>query len=122
VELVVWNAARRLAVLVSGALALLGAAVAYDRRLGVLSGATAGLALALLLVALVPLLRASQFLRTMTVPPKTPAPSMVYRANPTAGDTDERDRVERSATHQSAVAFLLLALAGSLAVVAAAAR
>ena len=121
-ELVVWNAARRLAVLVFGALTLLGAAVVYDRRLGLLPGALGGLALALLLISLVPLLRASQFLRAMSLPPKAPPAALVYRANPVGRSLEAVDRAERAVTHQAAVAFLLLALAGALAVVAAAAR
>ena len=118
-ELVVWNAARRLAVLVGCALALVAIPFVRDARIGLLPAASGGLALALLGIALLPLVRASRLLREVRRPPKTPRTAMVYRAS--AADED-RDPEERSATHQAAMALMLLALAGALTVVAAAAR
>ena len=119
VELVVWNAARRLAVLVVCALVLVSVPFVRDARIGLLPAASGGLALALLGVALLPLVRASRLLREARRPPKTPPAAMVYRASATEED---RDPEERSATHQAAMALMLLALAGALTVVAAAAR
>ena len=119
VELVVWNAARRLAVLVVCALALVAVPFVRDARIGVLPAASGGLALTLLVLALLPLTRASRLLRQARRPPKLPPAALVYRAS--AGEED-RDPEERSATHQAAVALMLLAVAGALTVVAAAAR
>jgi len=119
VELVVWNAARRLAILVVCALALVAVPFVRDARIGLLPAASGGLALLLLGVALLPLYRASQLLREAHRPPKAPAAAMVYRAS---AAEEDRDPEERSATHQAAVALMLLALAGALTVVAAAAR
>ena len=119
VELVVWNAARRLAVLVGCALVLVSVPFVRDPRIGVLPAASGGLALVLLGVALLPLLRASRLLREARRPPKPPPAAMVYRVRSTEED---RDPEERSATHQAAVALMLLAMAGALTVVAAAAR
>jgi hypothetical protein len=119
VELVVWNAARRLAVLVVCALALVSVPFVRDARISLLSAASWGLALVLLGVALLPLMRASRHLREARRPPKTPPTAMVYR---TSSTEEDRDPEERSATHQAAVALMLLALAGALTVVAAAAR
>lgn len=118
-ELVVWNAARRLAVLVACALALVAVPFVRDARIGLLPAFSGGLALALLAVAVLPLLRASRLLRVAHRPPKTPPAAMVYRAN---SAEEDRDPAERSATHQAALALMLLALAGALTVVAAAAR
>lgn len=118
-ELVVWNAARRLAVLVTCALALVAVPFVRDARIGLLPAFSGGLALALLVVAILPLLRASRLLRVAHRPPKIPPAAMVYRANSVEED---RDPAERSATHQAALALMLLALAGALTVVAAAAR
>jgi hypothetical protein len=119
VEVVVWNAARRLAALVMGALSVLAIAGVSDERIRPLSAATGGLALALLLVSLLPLARASRSLRAMNRLPEQPPVRRVYRENPSYEDCE---LAEREATRQAAVAFLLLALAGGLAVVAAAAR
>jgi hypothetical protein len=119
VELVVWNAARRLAVLVLGALILASVPFVRDARIGLLPAASGGLAMALLVVALLPLTRASRLLREAHRPPKPPPAALVYRAS--AGEED-RDPEERSATHQAAVALMLLALAGAFTIVAAAAR
>jgi hypothetical protein len=119
VELVVWNAARRLAVLVVCALALVSVPFVRDARIGVLPAASGGVALVLLGLALLPLVRASRLLRAARRPPTTPPPAMVYRASSAAED---RDPEERLATHQAAVALMLLALAGALTIVAAAAR
>ena len=118
-ELVVWNAARRLAVLVVCALVLVSVPFVRDARIGLLPAASGGLALLLLGVALLPLVRASRLLREAQRPPKTPPAAMVYRASSTEED---RDPEERLATHQAAVALMLLAMAGALTVVAAAAR
>jgi hypothetical protein len=118
-DVVIWNAARRLAALVMGALAILAITGMYDERIRPLSAATAGLALTLLVVSLVPLFRASRSRRGMNSPVRQPPAARVYRENPSQED---RERAERAATHHGAVAFLLLALAGSLAVVAVAAR
>lgn len=118
-DLVVWNAARRLAVLVVCALILVSVPFVRDARISVLPAASGGLALVLLGVALLPLVRASRLLRDVHRAPQAPPAAMVYRAS--AGEED-RDPAERSATHQAAMALMLLALAGALTVVAAAAR
>jgi hypothetical protein len=119
VELVVWNAARRLAVLVVAALAMVAVPFVRDARIGPLPAACGGLALALFVVALLPLARATRLLRDVRQPPRRPPAALVYRASPTEED---HDPAERAATHQAAIAFLLLALAASLTVVTAAAR
>jgi hypothetical protein len=119
VELVVWNAARRLAVLVMGALVLVAVAFVRDGRIRGLPAVTGALAVGLFVVALRPLLRASRHLRDARRPPERPAAAMAYRAG---ASVEDRDPVERSATHEAATALMLLALAGALTVVAAAAR
>lgn len=118
-ELLVWNAARKLAWLVLGALAIVSVPFAMDTRIGVLPAASGGIAVALLLVSLVPLRRAACLLRRLHAAPKLVPAAAVYRASARSIDLEPE---EREATHQSAVALLLLALAAALVVVAAAAR
>jgi hypothetical protein len=119
VELVVWNAARRLAILVVGALLCVAVPFVVDARIGTLPAAAGGLAVALLVAAVVPLVRARRMLHVAAQPPDAPPASEAYRASAKAEDLDP---VERAATHHAAIAFLLLALAGSLVIVAAASR
>ncbi|HEY3820589.1 MAG TPA: hypothetical protein VGL81_25660 [Polyangiaceae bacterium] len=118
-ELVVWNAARRLAVFVVCALALVAVPFVRDARIGLLPAISGGLAMGLVLVALLRLGRASRLLREAQRPPKPTPAAMVYRSG--LGPED-RDPVERAATHQAALSLMLLAFAGALTVVAAAAR
>jgi hypothetical protein len=119
VELVVWSAARRLAILVAGALVLASIPFVRDARIGPLPAATGGLATVLLLAALLPLARATRLLRQVNSPTKAPPAAMVYR---TMTADEDRGPAEGAATRQAAVAFLLLALAAALTIVAAAAR
>jgi hypothetical protein len=119
VELVVWNAARRLAWLVIGSMVCVAVPFVHDARIGTLPAAVGGLALALLAASVFPLLRARRMLVAAARPPGVPRASQAYRANAKA---DDMDPVERAATHHAAIALILLAVAGSLVVVAAAAR
>jgi hypothetical protein len=118
-ELVVWNAARRLAWLVIGSLVCVAVPFVHDSRIGPVPAAAGGLALALLAASVFPLLRARRMLVVAARPDDVPPASQAYRANPKG---DDRDPVERAATHHAAIALILLAVAGSLVVVAAAAR
>ncbi len=118
-ELVVWNAARRLALIVAGAMLLVAVPFVRDARVGPLPGVAGAVAFALLALSLVPLVRARRLLRLAAQPPAPPAASRTYRASAKAEDLDP---VERAATHHAAIALVLLAFAGSLVVVAAAAR
>jgi hypothetical protein len=119
VEWLVWSAARRLAWLVLGALLIVSVPFVAQARIGLLSAATGGLAVALLASSLLPLLRAGRMLRHLHAPPKVGRAHEVYRANARAEDPDPE---EREATHQSAVALLLLALSAALTIVTAASR
>jgi hypothetical protein len=119
VELVVWAAARRLALIVAAALSCVAVPFVHDARIGPLPAVTGGLAVALLAASLLPLRSAGRMIREAARPAPVPVAAEVYRASAKAEDSDG---VERAATHHAAVAFLLLAAAGSLLVVAAAAR
>jgi hypothetical protein len=119
VELVIWSAARRLAVLVAGALLLASVPFVRDAHIGALPAVTGGLAMALLAAALLPLARATRLLRRGSPPAKAPPVAMVYR---TVATDDDDGLVEGAAARPAAVAFLLLALAAALTIVAAAAR
>ncbi len=118
-ERMLWSAARRLAFLVVGSLLLVAVPFALDARVGPLPAVCGALALALLGAAVLPLLRAGRGVHELDAGPKIPLVADVYRTPASAPDTDATERV---AAHHAAVAFLLLALAGSLVVVAAAAR
>jgi hypothetical protein len=119
VEVAVWNAARRLLILVLAALTGLAVTAVCDGRVRPVTATAGGLALAFVCASFVPLLRASRSLRAMQGAIEQPSAARVYRANPSDVDCE---RAERDAIHHAAVAFVLLALAGSLSVVAAAAR
>src|SRR5262249_14801813 len=116
---VLWNAARRLALLVVASLGLVATPFVRDARIGILPAAAAGIALALLAVAVVPMARARRFLRKTAEPPPAAAAADVYRTS--ARDLDH-EAEESGATRDAAIAFLLLAVSGALTVVAAAAR
>jgi hypothetical protein len=120
VELVIRSAARRLAILVAGALVLASVPFVRDAHIGALPAAMGGLAIALLAAALLPLARATRLLRQPSHPAKPPPAAMVYRT--VATDEDDSDPAAGAATRPAAVAFLLLALAAALTIVAAAAR
>lgn len=119
VELVVWAAARRLALIVLAALSCIAIPFVQDARIGTLPAVVGGLGVALLVASLPLLARARREIREAGQPAPVPVAAEVYRASAKAPDSDG---VERAATHHAAVAFLLLAAAGSLLVVAAAAR
>ncbi len=110
-----WSAARRLAMLVAGSLALVAVPFVRGARVGALAAVAGGIAVALLATALVPLLRARRILRTET----GRAPGGVYRAS---ARTPDRDPLERAAVRHAATALRLVAVAGALTVVAAASR
>jgi len=116
---VVWSAARRLAVLVSVALASVAIPFVADARIRTLPALAGGLALALFVASLAPLRRAGQMIRASERPGDLPPAGLAYRASARAPDHDPD---ERAATHHAANAFLLLAVAGALVVVAAASR
>lgn len=118
-EHVLWSAARRLLVLVVLASAFVAVPFAIDGRMRTLPAISGAFALALLGAALIPLLRARRFLRQVDTPEPPPAAAMAYRASarPVA-DEATANRAARAA----AIAFLLLCVAASLAIVAAAAR
>lgn len=116
----IWSAARRLAVLVAGALVLASVPFVRDAHIGALPAVTGGLAIALLAAALLPLARATRLLRQVSPPAKVPPAAMVYRT--VATDEDDGGLAEGAAARPAAMAFLLLALAAALTIVAAAAR
>jgi hypothetical protein len=119
-HLVLWNAARRLAFLVVGSLGLVAAPFVVDARVGAVPAVTATVAVALLVIALFPIVRARRFVRRAAEPaPATPA-AAVYRTSARVGVDHEAD--ESGAAREAAIAFLLLAVSGALVVVAAAAR
>lgn len=114
-----WSAARRLAWLVAGTLALVAIPFVLDARIGVLPAASGGLAITLLAVALLPLLHARQILRACAAPAKVPAAVDVYR---TSALPTDHEPAQARATRDAALALLLLSVAGALTIVAAAAR
>jgi hypothetical protein len=111
--------ARRLAILVASALALVAVPFVVDAHMRTLPAACGAMALGLLLGALTPLRQAQRLVRETEAPPPVPPAGMVYRANPRATDMEA---TENQATRQAVMALLLLSLAGTLTVVAAAAR
>lgn len=118
-EHVLWSAARRLLVLVVVASAFVALPFALDGRVRPLPAVCGALALALLASALIPMLRARRFLRQADAPEPPPAAAMVYRTSArTVVDESTANRAARAA----AIAFLLLCLAASLTIVAAAGR
>jgi hypothetical protein len=118
-HLVLWNAARRLALLVVGSLGLVATPFVCDARIGALPAVAAAVALALLGIAVIPMARARRFLRK-TVEPSAPAPTAeVYR---TSARSVDHEAEESDATREAAIAFLLLAVSGAFTIVAAAAR
>jgi len=117
VEELIWSAAKRLAVLVAGSLALVAVAFSLDRHVRPFAGASAGLALACVAMSLVALAQARRLQRVETLPEPL-APSSIYRTNASAPQEVDLTRATRSA----AIAFVLLSLAGAMTIVAAAAR
>lgn len=118
-EHVLWSAARRLLVLVIVASASVAVAFARDGRMRTLPAVAGAFALALLGAALIPLLRARRFLRQVDTPEPPPDVAMAYR---TSARTVADDSTANRAARAAAIAFLLLCLAVSLTIVAAAAR
>jgi hypothetical protein len=115
-----WNAARRLAWLVAVSLGLVATPFVADARIGALPAAAAGIAVALLAIAAIPMLRARRFLRRAgEVSPVAP-PGEVYRTSARQSADAEPD--ESGATREAVIAFLLLSMAGALTIVAAASR
>lgn len=118
-EHVLWSAARRLLLLVVVASASVAVPFALDGRMRTLPAVMGAFALALLGAALIPMLRARRFLLQAETPEPQPSASMAYRTNARAiEDVAAANRAARAA----AIAFLLLCLAASLTIVAAAAR
>ncbi|HEX8794662.1 MAG TPA: hypothetical protein VF765_27135 [Polyangiaceae bacterium] len=118
-EHVLWSAARRLLVLVVIASASVAVPFALDGRMRTLPAVMGAFALALLGAALIPMLRARRFLRQADTPEPPPSAAMAYRTSArTIADESTANRAARAA----AIAFLLLCLAASLTIVAAAAR
>ena len=111
--------ARRLAILVAAALLIVAVPFVVDGRVRTLPAACAAMALGLLLGALTPLGQALRLLRLAEQRSPAPSASTAYRAGTREADTEP---TESLAIRQAAVALLLLSLAGSLTVVAAAAR
>jgi hypothetical protein len=116
VDLLVWSAARRLTLLVAGSLTIVLAVFARGAHVGTLAGIAGASAVALLGSALLPLVRARRILHEDG--PPTPETG-VYRASARIPD---RDPLERAAIRHAAIALMLVAVAGALTVVAAAAR
>jgi hypothetical protein len=116
VDLLVWSAARRLALLVAGSLVFVAVPFALAGRIGSLAAVSGASAVALLVTALLPLLRARRILRddAQATPDRG-----VYRASARAAD---RDPLERAAVRHAAIALMLVAVAAALTIVAAAAR
>jgi hypothetical protein len=81
--------------------------------------ACAGLAIALWLAAMVPLSRARRILRGLEPVGTAPAGAMAYRASARAVEDEPAALV---ATRWAAIALMLLAWAGALAIVAATSR
>jgi hypothetical protein len=118
-EHVLWSAARRLLALVVIASASVAIPFAIDGRVRTVPAISGALALALLAAAVIPMLRARRVLRRVDTPEPPPAAAMAYRTSArTLEDTSTANRAARAA----AIAFLLLCLAASLTIVAAAAR
>jgi len=118
-EHVLWSAARRLLALVLIASVSVAVPFALDGRIRTVPAVSGFSALALLGAALIPMLRARRFLRQADMPLPPPAAAMAYRTSARAPeDASTANRAARAA----AIAFLLLCLAASLTIVAAAAR
>ena len=119
----VWNAARRLALLVGCALAMIGVLFARDaiaRHHALVADLSAGAAALLAITALGALVRANRFFAR---PEEAPS----VRMNPYRYDTRTATRdpfgVERArATRNAAAALIALALGGAFVVVALASR
>ncbi len=120
---VLWNAARRLGILVALTLGLVAATFAGAAHIERLAIVCAAVAAGLFALALVPLARAGFLVRKG--PPRTTARREAAGARD-AYRTSARAPVhpidEASAIRAAALAFLLLAISGAVAVVAAAAR
>ena len=122
-ERLVWYAARRLAFLVGWALAVTGALLVRDallRRGALFADVLAAIAASLTVLAFVAILRARPFFaRADRTPPPRSDP---YRQNAHVHDDDAVESDRARATRQAAGALFALAIAGALAVVAAASR
>jgi hypothetical protein len=124
-ERVLWNAARRLAMLVAATLAIVGVRFVAGglARVGALAAAMGGLAFALFAASFVPLALAARSMRREARLPDRPAPARVYRESARTPYADAaREAAESQAIHAAAVAFLLLSMSAALTVVAAASR
>jgi hypothetical protein len=123
-EQVLWYAARRLAVLVAGVVLVVGAALVLGRRpaadAAVVSALVVG-ASVLTAVSLGVVAYAWRELRPPP-PPKPVAAADVYRRSARGGAGEDEEPDYARAARASALAFVLLALAGTAAVVAAAMR
>jgi hypothetical protein len=113
------NGTRRLAILVAAALALVAVAFALDAHVRMVPGTCGGLALGLLVAALVPLRQARRLVRQSERGAPPPPAAEAYRAS---ARVDDDEMTANRAIHHAAIALLLLSLAGTLTVVAAAAR
>lgn len=118
-EHVLWNAARRLLLMVFVASAFVAVPFVIDGHMRTLPAVSGALALALLAAALLPMIRARRLLQQADTPEPPPAASMAYRTSARAVEDDATaDRAARAA----ALAFAMLCLAATLTIVAAAAR
>jgi hypothetical protein len=123
VDELVWNAARRLAYLVAGALALVGALLVRDAigyRGGLFAELSAGFAACLVLGALVAILRVRRLFAQSSPPPA--APEDPYRQNARTLADEPQEPENARATRCAAGALVALAIAGAFVVVAAASR
>jgi hypothetical protein len=123
VDELVWNAARRLACLVVGGLALVGALVVGDalvHRAAIVAELSAWMAAYLVIGALVALTRARHFFARTEEPPAALVEPYRGNARVVPNDPDERERAR--ATRCAAGALFALAIAGAFVIVAAAAR
>jgi hypothetical protein len=118
-ERVLWQATRRLAVLVVGVVLTVGSVVALGERHAVVASAAA---IGSALLAAVALAVVAYAWREQKEPPPAPLASArtIYR-HPARVEIDAAPGIRRAA-RASALAFMLLSFAGTAAIVAAAAR
>ena len=115
-HLLVWSAARRLALLVAGSLVFVAVPFVVCRHIGMLAAISGAGAVTLLATSLVPLFLAQRALRRAD---RGIAGAEVYR---TSARPPDRDASERAAVHGAAIALMLVSMAAALTVVAAASR
>jgi hypothetical protein len=111
--------ARRLFVLTAAVLALVAGAMVVDGHARELPVSFAAIALGLLLGAVAPMVRARRLVRLTEQVARPPPARAAYRASLRAADTAV---AESMAARLGAVALLLVSLAATLTVIAAAAR